>query len=74
MAFGGRMAEEPPAPPLMFPQPVHVWVCQSGRDGLGPASLETGNSKVSTLLAGGWLLHQESGVPHEMCPTVGKKG
>lgn len=43
------MAEGPPAPPLMFPQPVHVWISLSGMDGLGPAPLETGNGEVSTL-------------------------
>ena len=68
------MAEGPPAPLLMSPQPVHVWVSLSGTDGLGPALLEMGNGEVSTLLAGGWLLHQESGVHHETCSAVGKKG
>jgi len=43
-------------------------------DELGSAPLEMGNGEVSTLLSGGWWLHQESSVYHEMCPAVGKKG
>lgn len=43
-------------------------------DELGPALLEMGNGKVSTMLSGGRWLHQERAVHHEMCPAVGKKG
>lgn len=74
MAFGGWMAKGPPAPSLMFPQPVHIWVSLSGMDELGPAPLEMGNGDVSTLLSGARWLHQESSVHHEMHPVVGKKG
>lgn len=41
------MAEGPPAP-LIFPQPVHVWVFLSATDRLGPASSEMANGEIST--------------------------
>lgn len=60
------MAEGPPAPPLMLPQPVRIWVSLSGMDELESVPLEMGNGKVSILLSGAWWLHQESSVHHEM--------
>lgn len=42
VAFGRGMAEEPAAPPLMVPQPGHIWVSLSGTDGAGACPFGSG--------------------------------
>lgn len=55
------VAEWPPAPALVSPQPAHTWVSLSG-----PAPWDTGKGEVSALLAGGSVLHQERGVHQDV--------
>lgn len=67
------VAEWPPAPALVSPQPAHVCVSLSDTDGPGPAPWDMGKGEVSTLLAGGSVQHQERGVHREMS-CAGEEG
>lgn len=67
------VAEWPPAPALVSPQPAHVWVSLSDMHGLGPAPWDMGKGEV--LLC--WLedLCSIKSVGYTMtCPVLGKKG